>query len=104
RLALWWDVIVWVQHIVQRYGQLERDDDRDRDVDLLLFHHAGDRRDLHSFPTRRSSDLDGTVELDLGSDSGKRKPASHEFPACAEDRKSTRSNYRHLGKSYADYC
>src|SRR5690606_8105547 len=27
------------------------------DVSLLFFSQAGDRRDLHSFPTRRSSDL-----------------------------------------------
>src|SRR5438034_7563439 len=36
---------------------------------LVFFSSDGDHRDLHSFPTRRSSDLDGDVlrhEADLG--------------------------------------
>src|ERR1039458_3776410 len=71
----------------------------------LLLERCGAHRDLHSFPTRRSSDLIG------------RGPEWHVFRAChrscflyfgegagAADRKSTRLNSSHLGISYAVFC
>src|ERR1039458_6752893 len=68
----------------------------------LLVQRSGPHRDLHSFPTRRSSDL-----------SADRKTARFHFPVLAckisavgsavppKDRKSTRLNSSHLGISYA---
>src|SRR5438034_6358159 len=72
-----------------------------------FLHGYGDHRDLHSFPTRRSSDLPqeeffGFVE-----------PAAIGLPAVDErrigqrgdrDRKSTRLNSSHTVISYAVFC
>src|SRR5205814_7358161 len=92
----------------------------------LLFDCAPHHRDLHSFPTRRSSDL-------VGSGSGLHLPGAGEGQAAvclrrkgasralkeggvaghllrklerllAQDRKSTRLNSSHLGISYAVFC
>src|ERR1035441_4082463 len=62
---------------------------------------TGTHRDLHSFPTRRSSDL-------------MRKPVmayildtpliTTSFDCSSGDRKSTRLNSSHLGISYAVFC
>src|SRR5690625_5716731 len=69
---------------------------------LYRYHHL---RDLHSFPTRRSSDLTS--------------PAAHASCACTQrsdggsttspsttsaDRKSTRLNSSHVAISYAVFC
>src|SRR5262245_64825678 len=70
-------------------------------------------RDLHSFPTRRSSDLAASAKSILPSPlvSTTRKlkamfvgrPAAP--PTCWDgDRKSTRLNSSHLGISYAVFC
>src|SRR5437899_9686530 len=91
---------------------------------ILLFsffysyvHH----RDLHSFPTRRSSDLTEqkhtmeapgteTPTFDEQSLRDELKEASQQFfstlfrEASLRDRKSTRLNSSHLGISYAVFC
>src|SRR5262245_64465969 len=91
-------------------------------VSLLLFACLCTHQDLHSFPTRRSSDLKRTarlntiahilatipykrrkrdkVKLPKRSQSGK-----YDFVALPSlDRKSTRLNSSHLGISYAVFC
>src|SRR5437899_11978409 len=67
-------------------------------VFVLLFLGGGVILDLHSFPTRRSSDLMEPMRcvLDLG-----RRDAGQEHH---QDRKSTRLNSSHLGISYAVFC
>src|SRR5207253_3466258 len=73
---------------------------------LFFFYCSGDLRDLHSFPTRRSSDL---------SQSGVRHPLSTcvqrwsattcgNCPGARLDRKSTRLNSSHVAISYAVFC
>src|SRR5438876_3122362 len=59
---------------------------------------------LHSFPTRRSSDLDcGHCHVDpCGTDGGMLKPLLVDR-ACS-DRKSTRLNSSHPSISYAVFC
>src|SRR5690606_41796570 len=101
------------------------------DVSLLFFSQAGDRRDLHSFPTRRSSDLllksipDLDAEEELYSIPGSPPDLLHppegdafairnEFalaidyktqpPMFKVDRKSTRLNSSHVKISYAVFC
>src|SRR5262245_65809489 len=68
---------------------------------------CGDHPDLHSFPTRRSSDLERVGRqghIDFGQARGQ-FPAvgGGELPARL-DRKSTRLNSSHLGISYAVFC
>src|SRR5438132_12798270 len=69
------------------------------------FDCSGDHRDLHSFPTRRSSDLFtyliiGIALLGLGA--GGVLIAT--WPAPRPDRKSTRLNSSHTVISYAVFC
>src|SRR5947199_4004926 len=100
---------------------------------LLSFQRYPHPRHLHSFPTRRSSDLafptpghashhvsylDDSGTLYAGDATGVRVlPARYVFPAAPppdidleawhrtlEDRKSTRLNSSHLGISYAVFC
>src|SRR5205814_8822648 len=79
---------------------------------LLVFSYwYGLHRDLHSFPTRRSSDLSNPTRR-KSAPSG----ASGSIPVAAnpqsrsigtkppKDRKSTRLNSSHLGISYAVFC
>src|SRR5688572_31630071 len=89
---------------------------------LFFFYYYGDHRDLHSFPTRRSSDL-----VLVLSNSGKRSDDNAErlarlgLPANEHegvltsgevlwhglqerDRKSTRLNSSHSQISYAVFC
>src|SRR5207249_8783418 len=75
---------------------------------FLLFYKRGDHRDLHSFPTRRSSDLSSgmseaaqgrsilvtLLDVDTG---GVGEPR-------LRDRKSTRLNSSHVSNSYAVFC
>src|SRR5437773_8225183 len=85
---------------------------------LFFFYYYCHHRDLHSFPTRRSSDLQVVVrpastrkERYVLSQSG---PAWSGVPGdlrraggiCAEstDRKSTRLNSSHITISYAVFC
>src|SRR5438045_6978122 len=84
-------------------------------VDSFSFYCSCDHRDLHSFPTRRSSDLERrdhqpVAELSqvlqerelfvaLGGVLGHRARLE-----STSDRKSTRLNSSHLGISYAVFC
>src|SRR5699024_11566339 len=78
-----------------------------------------DRWDLHSFPTRRSSDLaDSRAERSpwaegesaenpvptSGSRNGVTAPLVTEVSQMPRDRKSTRLNSSHVSLSYAVYC
>src|SRR5438034_4462747 len=66
----------------------------------FFFQQYGDNRDLHSFPTRRSSDLD------LGGED-RRARGAHAAPRASRairDRKSTRLNSSHTVISYAVFC
>src|SRR5262245_63600546 len=67
---------------------------------LFFFHVSHAHRDLHSFPTRRSSDL-FLLGLDPASRQHRRQREAHEQ---RQDRKSTRLNSSHLGISYAVFC
>src|SRR5262245_65201592 len=61
------------------------------------------RRDLHSFPTRRSSDLPDLNAKRSGA--GGDETGDGAVPQQSEqDRKSTRLNSSHLGISYAVFC
>src|SRR5690348_18203811 len=85
---------------------------------LFFFSCYGDHRDLHSFPTRRSSDLVGLGPLvvraaqELADDGDVRDaPEALEAllllfleEAAEEDRKSTRLNSSHPSISYAVFC
>src|SRR5207244_13305363 len=69
---------------------------------LFFFYVYGHHRDLHSFPTRRSSDLGFRLEDDLV-----QAPAPARLgPAqlVLGDRKSTRLNSSHQIISYAVFC
>src|SRR5207248_10105230 len=89
----------------------------------LFIHRARRRRDLHTFPTRRSSDLGGSVGVDLRTPHGRRifaygfcEPAARAMRALLSpgevmidaganiDRKSTRLNSSHRTISYAVFC
>src|SRR5205814_9135913 len=80
----------------------------------FLFQRSAHPPDLHSFPTRRSSDLSATspsgtrarrapeavlIETACGANTS---PLS--LPQAVSDRKSTRLNSSHLGISYAVFC
>src|SRR5687768_18138462 len=89
---------------------------------FFFVERCGDHRDLHSFPTRRSSDLDGQRQDDVEQDevardvareplvevvAGLDRPgaaAGRERQRGAEDRKSTRLNSSHGYISYAVFC
>src|SRR5690349_25038475 len=77
----------------------------------FFFYCSGDHRDLHSFPTRRSSDLAAVfaeqmcehlaaVEAGLADDDPWHGFASY----IRADRKSTRLNSSHVEISYAVFC
>src|SRR5437667_2745158 len=69
-------------------------------VVLFFFSCYGDRRDLHSFPTRRSSDLTRSQCLPpcgAARSRDRRRPRDR-------DRKSTRLNSSHITISYAVFC
>src|SRR5438105_13983724 len=94
---------------------------------FFFFYGYGDTRDLHSFPTRRSSDLDPQMTFE---EAARRRdftinailydPLADEFidpyggirdlqqkrlrAVAAEDRKSTRLNSSHEWISYAVFC
>src|SRR5205814_8180832 len=74
---------------------------------LLFFHGSPPHRHLHSFPTRRSSDL----AVDAASDHPWRQRRKTVDGSSVDgnvlnriDRKSTRLNSSHLGISYAVFC
>src|SRR5690606_39289163 len=103
--------------------------DRPSSYVLLFFYCFGLPQDLHSFPTRRSSDLShrhrlrrlrgtrpcpqqGAVPLlPPGSGEPRRRPPrrlprppASPPPLHARDRKSTRLNSSHVKNSYAVFC
>src|SRR5437773_9967124 len=77
----------------------------------FFFQRYGAHRDLHSFPTRRSSDL-WTWRLaaaPLSPVTESAQTTRGRQPGCAEatgapDRKSTRLNSSHITISYAVFC
>src|SRR5699024_12571065 len=78
---------------------------------LFFFQSFADYRDLHSFPTRRSSDLDPQHLLCLchGRDANaavfRQCCAAYAARPCPRrDRKSTRLNSSHVSISYAVFC
>src|SRR5438132_3180806 len=68
---------------------------------VLFSPQYSNHRDLHSFPTRRSSDL-GDPQARLGGGGGGRPGTRH--ARAEQDRKSTRLNSSHTVKSYAVFC
>src|ERR1039458_10665954 len=71
---------------------------------FVFFKGCGDHRDLPSFPTRRSSDLnDSEGRPSLWSSQASWKALAGSKPTKS-DRKSTRLNSSHLGTSYAALC
>src|SRR5438034_10372964 len=74
---------------------------------VCIFNLSGDLRDLHSFPTRRSSDL---VVPALGARPAPRFPCLRHVVVLSDradadrDRKSTRLNSSHTVISYAVFC
>src|SRR5438034_5197392 len=74
------------------------------------FSSYGAHRDLHSFPTRRSSDLVDDAHdqhvgpaADVAGDHAQRRPEQEGEPDGG-DRKSTRLNSSHTVISYAVFC
>src|SRR5438034_7872120 len=87
--------------------------DADSLAELIYFFELfADHADLHSFPTRRSSDLPIPVPLGVNASTGlgrveEGRPgggAGGETPRLVEDRKSTRLNSSHTVISYAVFC
>src|SRR5207247_9954991 len=74
----------------------------------VLFSSYRDHRDLHSFPTRRSSDLAVQVHRALPVEEGGAASAGRRRswgrPRRRTDRKSTRLNSSHEWTSYAVFC
>src|SRR5437867_7428456 len=75
----------------------------------FYFYYSLHLRTLHSFPTRRSSDLysereiDGSFEPPIPQSSFK-SYTRHPGGSCLLDRKSTRLNSSHRTISYAVFC
>src|SRR5438874_13504840 len=75
---------------------------------FVCFKSYCDHRDLHSFPTRRSSDLTIVLAVrsapaPLSRASSKRSDGMRSI-AGSRDRKSTRLNSSHVERSYAVFC
>src|SRR5689334_24688366 len=76
----------------------------------FFFYSYGDLRDLHAFPTRRSSDLAATARCpgQRQARAVARERAAHSRASGAGhhqiDRKSTRLNSSHSSISYAVFC
>src|SRR5437868_9259941 len=74
---------------------------------FFFFSSPGDPRHLHSFPTRRSSDLDPSIHLLLAlahQQLGQREAALQSLRRAIEIGKSTRLNSSHVSISYAVFC
>src|SRR5690625_8013408 len=80
---------------------------------FFFFLFSFDFRDLHSFPTRRSSDLGGYVGGSTGGGSSYAPDVSGYYASGGytgdggkyePDRKSTRLNSSHVAISYAVFC
>src|SRR5439155_19096100 len=77
------------------------------DVYFFFFYCFADHRDLHSFPTRRSSDLaaDHHAARDHQESVDGAAPERLLLPSLRQrDRKSTRLNSSHVAISYAVFC
>src|SRR5690242_21120096 len=72
----------------------------------FFFYCSGHRRDLHSFPTRRSSDLLEIVSPETSHLLAVVQSARDAFSdnRVSLDRKSTRLNSSHMSISYAVFC
>src|SRR5438045_9774876 len=71
----------------------------------FFFYRSGAHPDLHSFPTRRSSDLSRVVANSVGAPGSlPNVTTGYTFLNVTPDRKSTRLNSSHLGISYAVFC
>src|SRR5947199_10222250 len=70
----------------------------------FFFESYCDHRDLHSFPTRRSSDLKQVESKLAETFVGGATVGRVSGTPFTEDRKSTRLNSSHLGISYAVFC
>src|SRR5438445_10863753 len=68
----------------------------------LFFTSYGHHLDLHSFPTRRSSDL-GPAKTPCRAPAAGLDTAGSNYPAPG-DRKSTRLNSSHAHSSYGAFC
>src|SRR5438128_6987812 len=76
-------------------------------VFVFFFQRYGDDRDLHSFPTRRSSDLASphwSVAKPWPSSATSISSVSAFLRSARRDRKSTRLNSSHGSISYAVFC
>src|SRR5437867_9416254 len=83
-------------------------------ISFFFFSCSGDHRDLHSFPTRRSSDLGVRTQAWWLDEVIMRRypnlPQARQFheqcraTVSARDRKSTRLNSSHRTISYAVFC
>src|SRR6266487_210878 len=73
-------------------------------LDRFFFYCYGSHRDLHSFPTRRSSDLQLAPLLGFLRDRHVIQAAAAPAAAPADDRKSTRLNSSPPSISYAALC
>src|SRR5436309_12020490 len=74
---------------------------------VIMLHTYRVRLDLHSFPTRRSSDLDQRGRPDAVAGRHRRPAAGAPdapIPRVDLDRKCTRLNSSHVKSSYADFC
>src|SRR5436305_10671098 len=74
---------------------------------LFFFQCCAAHRDLHSFPTRRSSDLRpsrSSARADEPSKPGAPSSARRASGQWTGDRKSTRLNSSHVRISYAVFC
>src|SRR5947199_7545326 len=74
-------------------------------LQAVTFFFKGHRhhRDLHSFPTRRSSDLEQRLREHQQRVDRLQRPGQ-QLANVVRDRKSTRLNSSHLGISYAVFC
>src|SRR5436305_5822685 len=68
----------------------------------FFFSSSGDHRHLHSFPTRRSSDLADILHCLQLNNRG--RPTRSVNAVDVRDRKSTRLNSSHVRISYAVFC
>src|SRR5438105_12194295 len=73
-------------------------------IHLFFFDGLADHRNLHSFPTRRSSDLTTRVLDDYIDNRFFWGPFLEKLSRCVPDRKSTRLNSSHEWSSYAVFC
>src|SRR5699024_12768665 len=89
-------------------------------LSFFIFSFARPHRDLHSFPTRRSSDFSAlnffdaaaplvtyeSVDMSRAWFASRYDKGSADYINCAlsEDRKSTRLNSSHVSISYAVFC